>query len=56
MSLIKFVQLYSEANLSLVEAPVLAPGEVQIDAEQIAAMQGELNEAANMELPDDDEF
>lgn len=46
---------YSEPQLSLVEAPVLAPGEVTIDQAQINEMQGELEQAAQMELPDDDD-
>jgi hypothetical protein len=42
--------------LSLTEAPILAPGEVQIDQNQIAEMQAELENAQNMELPEDDDF
>jgi hypothetical protein len=34
---------------------VLAPGEVTIDQAQINEMQGELEQAAQMELPDDDD-
>merc|ERR1712086_298043 len=49
-------RLTNEANLSLVEAPVLAPGEVQMDAQHIAEMQANMAEAAQMELPDDDDF
>ena len=49
-------RLTQEPNLSLVEAPVLAPGEVTIDQEQIAVMQQELENAQNMELPDDEDF
>jgi len=49
-------KLTNEPNLSLVEAPVLAPGEVEIDQNQIAQMQNELDAAANMEIPDDDDF
>jgi GTP-binding nuclear protein Ran len=48
--------LFSEPTLSLVEAPVLAPGEVEIDQQQIAQMQQELDAAQNMEIPDDDDF
>lgn len=41
----------------MVEAPVLAPGEVFIDEAQQAAMNAELEEAAKMALPDDgDDF
>jgi len=40
----------------LVEAPVLAPGEVTIDQAQIAQMQAELEDAQNMELPDEEDF
>ena len=39
--------------MTLVEAPVLQPSEVNIDQEQIAAMNNELVEAANMDLPED---
>jgi GTP-binding nuclear protein Ran len=49
-------RLTGENNLSLVEAPVLAPGEVQIDQAQLQQMQQELEEAQNMELPDNDDF
>jgi hypothetical protein len=35
---------------------VLAPGEVTIDQAQIQEMQQELEAAAQMELPDDDDF
>jgi GTP-binding nuclear protein Ran len=49
-------RLTGENNLSLVEAPVLAPGEVQIDQAQMMQMQQELEEAQNMELPDNDDF
>jgi hypothetical protein len=47
--------IFSDASLSLVEAPVLAPGEVEIDAQQVASMQAELDDAANMPLEDDDD-
>jgi GTP-binding nuclear protein Ran len=49
-------RLTNEPNLTLVEAPVLAPGEVTIDQAQIAEMQAELENAQNMELPEDDDF
>ena len=48
-------RLTNENALSLVEAPVLAPGEVTIDANEIQIMQKEIIEAENMELPDDDD-
>ena len=47
---------FSEPNLTLTEAPILAPGEVVIDAAQVAEMQAELENAQNMELPEDDDF
>jgi|TARA_B110001450_G_C17537106_1_gene447058 hypothetical protein len=34
---------------------VLAPTEVEIDAQQVATMQAELDDAANMPIEDDDE-
>jgi GTP-binding nuclear protein Ran len=51
-------KLVNDANLILVEAPVLEPGEFTIDTEQIQSMNQELVDAANMELPEgeDDEF
>merc|ERR1712086_511516 len=48
-------KLVSDATLSLVEAPVLAPGEVEIDQQQIQTMQAELDDAANLPLEDDDD-
>lgn len=49
---------FRDPNLTLVEAPVLQPSEVLIDADQIQSMNQELDAAANMELPEgeDDEF
>jgi len=49
-------RLTNEPNLTLVEAPVLAPGEVELDQAQIKEMQQELENAQNMELPEDDDF
>jgi len=50
-------RLTNETGLTLVEAPVLAPGEVEIDANHIQEMQNELENAQNMELPEgDDDF
>ena len=46
----------SENALTLVEAPVLAPGEVVIDEAQIAQMQEEIETAKNMDLPEEDDF
>jgi hypothetical protein len=42
----------------LVEAPALAPAELEIDAGQIREIEDETNAAALMELPegDDEEF
>lgn len=41
----------------MVEAPVLAPGEVTIDQDAIKAMEEEMQTAENMPLPDgDDDF
>ena len=51
-------RLVNDANLVLVEAPALQPSDVQLDQEQIAQMENELNEAAQQQLPegDDDDF
>ena len=46
---------FSDAQLSLVEAPVLAPNEVEIDAQQVAQMQAEIDDAAQQPIEDDDE-
>ena len=47
---------FSENGLTLVEAPALAVGDVNIDPAQIAEMQKDLEEAAGMDLPEDDDF
>merc|ERR1712228_944803 len=47
-------RLVNDANLVLVEAPVLAPQDVTIDQEQIGAMENELVEAAAQPLPAED--
>lgn len=51
-------RMVSDQNLTLVEAPLLAPGEIEIDANQLAQMQQEVIEAEQMALPDgdDDDF
>jgi GTP-binding nuclear protein Ran len=50
-------RLTNDPNLMLVEAPVLAPIEVAIDADHQRAMEQETLEAANMALPEEeDEF
>ena len=51
-----FSNFCRDAQLSLVEAPVLAPTEVEIDAQQVAAMQAEIDEAAQQPIEDDDDF
>merc|ERR1712032_935904 len=48
-------RLVNDVNLTLVEAPLLAPAEVAIDADQIGAMENELVEAAAQPLPADEE-
>merc|ERR1711920_246531 len=47
-------RLVNDANLVLVEAPVLQPGDVTIDPEQIAAMEKEYMDAVNQPLPADE--
>lgn len=51
-------KLVNDANLILVEAPILEAGEFTIDIEQIQNMNQELIDAANQDLPEgeDDEF
>jgi GTP-binding nuclear protein Ran len=48
-------RLVNDAQLSLVEAPVLQPSEVTLDAAHITEMNQELNDAANMALPEGDD-
>jgi len=47
--------LYSDPNLTLVEAPVLQPSEIAIDQDQIHNMNKELEDAAGMDLPEGEE-
>ena len=51
-------RMVNDANLTLVETPLLAPSEVAIPEDQLAQMQQEVIEAEQMALPDgdDDEF
>lgn len=52
-------RLVGDPALTLVEAPVLQPSEIQIDQDQIQTMAKELEDAAAMELPEggeDDDF
>lgn len=49
-------RLTGDPNLTLVEAPILNPAEFQIPETDIAQMNHELNEAAQMELPDGEDF
>lgn len=41
-------------NLQLVEAPVLAAAEAQVDPSEMAKYQAEIDQVAQMEFPDDD--
>ena len=41
--------------MTLVEAPVLQPGDFTMDAERIKQMEMELQNAAEMELPEGEE-
>merc|ERR1711957_375213 len=52
------IVLVNDGNLTLVEAPVLAPAELAIDPSQIKEIEDETRIAAEMELPegDDEEF
>lgn len=51
-------RMVNDANLTLVEAPILAPTEVVIPEDQLQQMQQEVLEAENQALPDgeDDDF
>merc|ERR1712113_517119 len=48
-------RLVNDVNLTLVEAPLLAPSEMVIPEDQIAAMTNEVQEAEQIALPDDGE-
>ena len=47
---------YSENALSLVQEPVIAPAEVQIDPLLVKQMEEDIRQAEEIDLPDDDEF
>lgn len=49
-------RLTGDPNLQLVEAPILDPATIQIPEADIAQMNNELQEAAQMELPDGEDF
>jgi len=48
-------KLLGDPNLQLVEAPLLAPKDFEIDADQIKLMEDELNKAENAPIDDNDE-
>ena len=48
-------KMLQDPNLQLVEAPVLAPKEFEIDPSQIQEMQKDLNDAENAPIEDADE-
>ena len=48
-------KLVGKPELRLVEAPALAPQEVQIDPQMLAQQEQELRDAANVPLPDEDD-
>lgn len=48
-------KLAGEQDIRFVEAPALAPPEVEIDAEHMAKLQQELEEATQQPLPDGDD-
>lgn len=48
-------KLIGDPNLEFVAMPALAPPEVQMDPSMAAQYEREVQEAANAELPDDDE-
>lgn len=48
-------KLTGDGNLSLVKAPVLVPGEVEMDKDQIAELEKEYELAKNSELIDDND-
>jgi len=48
-------RLVNDPNLSFVEAPALAPPDIQVDNQQMDQYTQQLNDAANQPIPDDDE-
>ena len=48
-------RLTNDPNLVLVEAPVLAPSELQLEPEHYAQIEAETRQAAEMALPEEDE-
>lgn len=48
-------KITGEAGLQFVEAPALAPPEVKVDPHLMAQYEQDLDNAANMALPDDDD-
>jgi GTP-binding nuclear protein Ran len=48
-------RLTNDPNLVLVEAPLLAPSELQLDADHMAQIEAETKQAAEMALPEEDE-
>jgi hypothetical protein len=48
-------KLSGDPNLEFVASPALAPPEVQVDAALMQQYQKELDDAANTQLPDDDD-
>lgn len=48
-------RLTNDPNLVLVEAPLLAPSDLQLDADHIAQIEAETKQAAEMALPEEDE-
>jgi GTP-binding nuclear protein Ran len=48
-------RLTNDPNLVLVEAPLLAPSDFQLDADHIAQIEAETKQAAEMALPEEDE-
>uniref|UniRef100_A0A7S3RBB2 GTP-binding nuclear protein n=1 Tax=Strombidinopsis acuminata TaxID=141414 RepID=A0A7S3RBB2_9SPIT len=49
-------RLVNDSALTLVEAPVLAPQDIQIDEAHRKAIEEENRQAAEMELPEEEEF
>lgn len=48
-------KLIGDPNLEFVAMPALAPPEVQMDPQMVAIYEKEIQDAANAELPDDDD-
>lgn len=55
IQMFELIFYFRDPNLSLTEAPALQPAEAFLAADEIQRMNDDLNQAAQMELPEGDE-